>query len=172
MSSLDFIAHCQVDRARRVRDRATTELQLLLHRAMSPDDVRKALLKESPVLEALRRLDLAGPDPHDLRAEAAAVGAIDATAADLSYRRLFPGLDLGVYLANHAVGKPSVVAQAALDQFHAQHTVFGVDAFVEAGWLDLVDDLRFLIGELAGDPGLRRGDVAWFPNLSDALSAI
>jgi kynureninase len=172
MSSLDFIAHCQVDRARRVRDRATTELQLLLHRAMSPDDVRKALLKESPVLEALRRLDLAGPDPHELRAEAAAVGAIDATAADLAYRRLFPGLDLGVYLANHAVGKPSVVAQAALDQFHAQHTVFGVDAFVEAGWLDLVDDLRFLIGELAGDPGLRRGDVAWFPNLSDALSAV
>ena len=172
MSELDAIAQCQVDRARQVRDRTTTELQLLLSRALSPDDVRKALLKEVPVLDAIRRLDLDGPDPHDLRAEAAAVGALDATPEDLAHRRLFPGLDLGVYLANHAVGKPSVAAMAALDQFYAQHAVFGVDAFADAGWIDAIDDLRFLVGELSGDPGLDRGDVAWFPNLSDSLSAV
>lgn len=172
MLGLDQIAIAQVKRAQQVRGRTTTELQLLLHRALAPDDVRKALLKEGPVLSELRRLVLEGPDPHDLRSEAAAVGLLQASPKDLDYRRLFPGLDLGVYLANHAVGKPSAAAGAALDQLHAQHTVFGVDAFADAGWMDLVDDLRYLVGELCGDADLSRGDIAWFANLSDALSAV
>lgn len=172
MLGLDQIAHAQVERGRQVRGRTTTELQLLLHRALAPDDVRKALLKESPVLSGLRRLELEGLDPHDLRSEAAAVGLIHASTEDLDYRRLFPGLDLGIYLANHAVGKPSVAAGAALDQFFAQHTVFGVDAFADAGWMDLIDDLRYLVAEMCGDPGLRLGDIAWFSNLSDGLSAV
>lgn len=172
MSDLAFIAHCQVERARQVRARTTTELQLLLHRALSADDVRKALLKEDPVLGALRTLDLNGADPHDLRTEAAAAGVLHATPEDLDYRRLFPGLDLGVYLANHAVGKPSLATRAAQDQLYAQHVVFGVDAFSEAGWIDLIDDCRHLVGELCGDPELAAGDIAWFPNLSDGLSAV
>jgi kynureninase len=171
MNPLAHIAQAQVERAREVRGRTTTELQLLLYRAMNPRDVHNALLKERPVLEALGRMELRGLDPHELREEARAVGMLDGTADDLAYRRLFPSLDLGVYCANHGVGKPSAPAQAALDQFVAQWAVFGIDGFMEAGWLDLVEDGRFLIGELCGDPALIHGDVAWFPNLSDGLSA-
>lgn len=171
MHPLRHIAEAQVDRARQVRDRTTTELQLLLHRALKPDHVRKAMLKERPVLEAVRKLDLQGPDPADLRIEALAVEALEGTMDDLDYRRLFPALDLGVYCANHAVGKPSEPARLAMDQFYAQHAVFGIDAFVEAGWIDLIDDTRALVGDLCGDTGLQRGTVTFFPNLSDALSA-
>lgn len=172
MDPLRDIANAQVERAARVRDRTTTELQLLLHRAMTPEDVRKALLKERPVFDALRDMELDGPDPAVLRGEAAAAGILQATASDLEYRRLFPALDLGVYCANHAVGKPSLPARFALEQLYAQHAVFGLDAFMEAGWLDLIDDARHLVGELCGDPALEQGDVAFFPNLSDALSAV
>jgi kynureninase len=172
MSNLEFIARSQVDRLRQLRDRTTTELQLSLHRAMSPDDVRKTMLKEAPVLEALRRFEFDGADPHELRMDAAAVEALEGDAQRIAYRRLFPSLDVGVYLANHAVGKPSIVARAAMDQFYAQHATFGVDAFVESDWFDVVDDARHLVGELCGDLGLQKGDVAWFPNVSDGLSAV
>lgn len=172
MDPLRDIAVAQVERARQLRDRTTTELQLLLHRALTPDDVRKALLKEKPVFDALRDMDLEGADPADMRTEAAAVGLLDVELSDLQYRRLFPALDHGVYCANHAVGKPSEPARYALEQFYAQHAVFGVEAFMEAGWIDQIGDCRHLIGELCGDPALERGDVAFFPNLSAALSAV
>lgn len=172
MDPLRDIAMAQVARAHALRARTTTELQLLLHRAHTPDDVRKALLKERPVFDALRSLDLDMADPDTLRREAHAVGLLQVSESDLEVRRLFPALDLGVYCANHAVGKPSEPARFALEQLYAQHTVFGVDAFIEAGWIDLMDDARYLVGELCGDPGLERGDVAFFPNLSDALSAV
>ena len=132
MDPLRDIAIAQVERAEQVRGRTATELQLLLHRAMSPDDVHKALLKERPVLDALRNIALEGPDPHQLREEACAVGFLECNERDLAYRRLFPSLDVGVYCANHAVGKPSRPARFALEQFYAQHAAFGVDAFVEA----------------------------------------
>jgi len=172
MDPLRDIAIAQVERAEQVRGRTSTELQLLLHRALTPDDVHKALLKERPVLDALRNIALQGPDPHQLREEARAVGLIECSDRDLAYRRLFPALDVGVYCANHGVGKPSRPARFALEQFYAQHAAFGIDAFLEAGWLDLYEDAGRLVGELAGDPGLEKGDVAWFMNLSDALSAV
>lgn len=172
MHPLAHIARAQAERARELRGRTTTELQLLLYRAMAPRDVHNALLKERPVLEAVRRLDLEGPTPHALREEALAVGELDGDEDDLAYRRLFPALDLGVYCANHGVGKPSAPAIAAMDQFMAQWAVFGIEGFMEAGWLDLAEDGRYLIGDLCGDPALVHGDVAWFPNLSDGLSAV
>jgi kynureninase len=172
MDPLRDIAMAQVERARQLRHRTTTELQLLLHRALSPDAVRKALLKERPVLEALRTLDLQGPDPAQMREEACAVGLLDATREDLDLRRLYPALDLGVYCANHAVGKPSEATRLALDQFYAQHAILGVDAFMEAGWIDLFEDTKVQVGELCGDLALQHGDVVFFPNLSDALSAV
>lgn len=172
MNPLHDIAVAQVERGQRIRSRTTTELQLLLHRALTPQDVRKALLKERPVFDALRDLEVEGPAPADLRAEARAVGLLERSEADLAYRALFPALDLGVYCANHSVGKPSEPARLALEQFYAQHAVFGVDAFVEAGWLDLFDDTRLSVGELCGDVGLQLGDVAYFTNLSEALSSV
>jgi len=172
MNPLHDIARAQVDRGERLRARTATELQLLLHRALTPDDVRKAMLKERPVFDALRSMDMDGADPAQMRLEARAVGLLDATEADLAYRGLFPALDLGVYCANHSVGKPSEPARLAMEQFYAQHAVFGLDAFVEAGWLDLLDDTRQMVSELCGDLGRNRGDVAFFLNLSDALSAV
>jgi selenocysteine lyase/cysteine desulfurase len=165
------IALTQVERRRQLERRTTTELQLLLHRALSPEEARRAALKERPVLDRLRVLDLEGPDPADLRAELWATGGLSAEARDLEYRRLFPALDIGIYLANHAIGKPSDLSRFALDQFQAQHAVFGVTGFVDAGWLDLVNDARHLVGALSGDPELTKGDVAFFPSLSDALGA-
>ncbi|MFT7520967.1 MAG: kynureninase [Kiritimatiellia bacterium] len=169
--SLRHIAVAQGDRALQAEDRTSTELQLLLHRAMQPSDVHKAILKERPVLESVGRLDFEGPDPATLRVEAMASGTLICAPEDMAFRDLFPALDVGVYCANHAVGKPSVASRMAVQQFLSQFEVFGVEGFMKAGWIELMEDARHLMGELCGDPGLVRGDVTWFGNTSDALSA-
>lgn len=172
MDPLREIANAQVERAQALRGEASTELALLLHRAMSPRDVRKALMKERPVLDHLRYLTTDGPDPGVLRDAAMRSGILDCDEGDLAFRSLYPGLDVGVYCANHAVGKPSEPTRLALEQYYVQHAIYGSDAFIYAGWLNHIDDARHLVGELCGDAELEQGDVAFFPSLSDALSAV
>lgn len=170
-AGLRSIAEAQVERLRLSQDLDPPELGELIRRALSPDDVRQALLKERPLLEARRSVRVVGPDPHDLRIEAAAAGVLDASPADLAFRRLYPGLDLGVYCASHSMGKPSVALLAALDEHVSQLLVHGTGAWADGGWLDAMEAFRRAVAELCG-ADLLRGDVASFPNFSDGLNAL
>jgi kynureninase len=168
---LRSIAEAQVERLRLSRTVEPPELARLIARAVSPGDVRQALLKERPVLDARRSLRILGPDPQDLREEAHAAGVLDANRDDLSFRRLFPSLDLGVYCGSHSTGKPSVALMPALEEAVGQLGVHGLGAWMDGGWLDAVDAFRRTVAELCG-ADLLRGDVAWYPNFSESLSAV
>jgi kynureninase len=167
---LRSIALAQAERLRLSRQGDPPELGALLAAAVTPEDVRDALLKERPVLDARRALKLGGPDPQEMREEAAAVGLIDATPSDLAFRRLFPGLDLGVYVANHSMGRPSVAWLPAIDEHLSQLPFHGTGAWMDGGWLAVIDAFRRNVAELMG-ADLVQGDVLSFPNFSEALSA-
>ena len=164
------IATAQLERGQAIARVDPPALCALVSRARSPSDVRRALLKEIPLLHARQKLESHEPSPHTLREEAAAVGLLDATPRDLDYRRLFPTLDLGIYCAHHAIGKPSEVLGRALDEHHSHLFHHGIGAF-EAGWGEIRDAFRDRVAKLIGGD-LLRGDVARFENWSDSLAAI
>ncbi len=139
-----------------------------LERAISPDDVRRALLKEQPVLAALGALP--GDVAQARREEAAAGGELEASPADLAFRKLFPALDIGVYVASHAVGKPSLALQPALAEHHNLLRTWGFEAWNE-GWSDVLERFAVRVADLVGGD-LLRGAVLRFANVSDALSAL
>lgn len=152
-------------------------------------DAQRALALPSPASTLLQRLDdardpevllaLAGairprsaPDlslPDRLRVEHAATLQLD--AADLAFRRLYPGLDAGIYACSHSMGIPSVVGPAAvLDQLD-QLAGLGIAVWDEGTWVEVMDRYRVGCAKLVGGD-LERGDVAWVPNVSEALSAV
>lgn len=169
--SLRHVIEAQQARIVRLRSVDPPQLVPLIQRAVHPDEVRQALLRESPVLKHRRGLGTGRPDPVELREEAAAAGVLDATPTDLAYRRLFPALDLGVYAACHSTGKPSMVWEAALHEHLGGLSVHGLGVFSVGGWADIVERFRARIGELVGDD-FGDGDVAHFGNLSDGLSTL
>ena len=162
------LAELQRDEYRLARSTAAPELTWLLERSISPDDVRRALLKETPVLSARRSL------PSDTvqraRDELAAVAIVPATPLDLAFRRLYPALDVGIYCASHGTGKPSIALLPVIEEHLGQHRLWGAGAWQE-GWTDAMERFRSRIAELVGGD-LIRGDVARYANVSDALSAI
>jgi kynureninase len=169
-SELHDIADAQAARFKRYSALETADLSELLDRSTSATDVHDALLKERPLLDARRSLRLSGPDPSDLRDEACAVGLLDATAADLAYRRLYPGLDVGVYCASHAMGKPSVALDAALEGHFGVLRAEGTEAWA-SGWSAVIDRFRADVASLVGGD-LVSGDVLWFANFSDAHASL
>jgi len=111
------------------------------------------------------------PDPNVLRREAASVGLLDVTQRDLDYRRLFPSLDLGVYCASHGTGKPSLAMALAIEEHLSEGLVHGAGAWLEGGWLEVVDAFREAVAALVGGD-LHRGDVLWYPNFSESMGAL
>lgn len=170
-TDLRYIAEVQVERLRALASIGRPALSGLLTEAVTPDNVRQALLKERPLLFRHRLTELPGTDPHDLRQECVSVGRLDGSAEDLAFRRLYPALDLGIYCANHAMGKPSRALNLALEQHVGELSTLGIDAWMEADWVGITDRFRYGIAALVGDD-LRRGDVVWFANFSDSLCAV
>ncbi len=89
---------------------------------------------------------------------------------DLAFRRLYPSLDVGVYCASHAMGKPSVALLPAVEEHLGQLRMWGANAWTE-GWTDAMERFRVRVAEIVGGD-LLRGDVVRYANVSDGLSAI
>ncbi|MBM4391233.1 MAG: aminotransferase class V-fold PLP-dependent enzyme [Deltaproteobacteria bacterium] len=91
--------------------------------------------------------------------------------ADLDFRDCFPGLDLGIYACSHSMGVPSVAGPAAVADHLAQLGRHGIGTWDEGQWVKVMDQYRGRVATLVGG-NLDHGDVTWFPNASDALSAV
>jgi len=110
-----------------------------------------------------------GPGPDQLRAAHAA--ELGLSARDLAFRALYPGLDVGIYACSHSMGIPSVAGPAAVMDQLAQLARDGIGVWDDGTWPALMDLYRERCAELAGG-SLAHGDVTWFPNVSEALSAV
>ncbi len=96
---------------------------------------------------------------------------LEFSAADLAYRRLYPGLDIGIYAASHSMGVPSVVGPALVREQLDQLSTLGIQVWENGLWVKVMDQYRQACAQLVGG-SLEAGDVAWFPNVSEALSAV
>jgi len=167
---LTAIADAQVENWRRFCRQPPSEAMLLINRARRPAEIRQAVMRERPVLDRLRLFETGEPDPVKLREEARAAGVLAASKEDLDYRRLYPGLDIGVYCNNHAIGKPSIASAIALEEHRLELMTYGMGVFSERGWMDLVESFRNQVADLIGDD-LSRDDIMWYPNFSEGLAA-
>lgn len=148
----------------------STPLPLLerLATATTPAQVLQAVRSsQEGLLE--RALEPAGDTPTVLRERHAE--ELGLTERDLAYRALYPGLDVGIYTCSHSMGIPSVAGPAAvLDQL-GQLARNGILVWDRGTWVDVMDRYRERCAELVGG-NMRDGDVTWFPNVSEALSAV
>ena len=110
-----------------------------------------------------------GPHPAALRARFST--ELGLTSAELAFRSLYPGLDVGIYAASHSMGIPSVAGPAAVIDQLGQLSRSGIRVWDDGVWVEVMDRYRAVCAELVGG-SLSRGDVAWFPNVSEALSAV
>lgn len=92
------------------------------------------------------------------------------SAADLEFRALFPGLDLGVYACSHSMGVPSIVGPAAVAEHYRQLSQHGIGVWDEGTWPRVMDQFAERCAALVGG-NLAHGDVTWFPNVSESLAA-
>lgn len=102
------------------------------------------------------------------RAHAAELGL---STADLDFRELFPGLDLGIYACSHSMGVPSVAGPALVAEHLAQVGAHGIGVWDEGAWVEVMEQYRRAVATLVGG-NLAEGDVTWFPNASEALCAV
>jgi kynureninase len=164
-----LVADAQLARARRLETPVT--LLEALATATGPADVRRAVdATVAPALEALRgTAPHEGADPAALRATHA--DALGLSAEELAFRELYPGLDIGIYACSHSMGIPSIAGPAAALENLAQLATHGIGTWDDGAWVDVMDRYRARCAELVGG-SLIEGDVAWFPNVSEALSAV
>lgn len=165
------LAELQIARFHELKALGHTDLGGLFARATSPDDVRRALLRDVPLLEAREAMRSVGPDLTATRAEAARAGQLGASPDDLAFRRLYPSLDVGIYAASHAMGKPSLALAPALREHANLLAIHGIGVWRDGGWLDVIDAFRERVAELCGGD-LDTGDVLAFRNFSDGLSSL
>lgn len=154
-----LIADAQLETARTLPVRDT--LLDLLRDARTPRDVQRAVAGE--------RAPFAPTVPAALRDIHA--GVLGLTQDDLDFRALFPGLDIGIYACSHSMGIPSVAGPAAVHDQLAQLSTHGIGVWDEGTWVRVMDAYRAAVAELVGGT-LQDGDVTWFPNASEALSAV
>lgn len=154
------ILDVQISNLQGARDRSRVGASM--HGVRSPRALRTLLEAKpwhpSPVADQLRR-------------EAAADGIFHATERDLDFRSLYPGLDCGVFCAAHSTGKASLALLPAVADHLRDGMLLGTEAWVHGDWLAVVDRFREAVAILSGGD-LETGDVAWFANLSDGLSAV
>lgn len=110
-----------------------------------------------------------GPNPGQLRAAHATELGLSAT--DLAFRALYPGLDVGIYACSHSMGIPSIAGPAAVMDQLAQLARDGIGVWDDGTWPAVMDLYRERCAELVGG-SLGHGDVTWFANVSEALSAV
>lgn len=160
--------------------REVVEAQLALARALPPErPVLDRLLTARTPDEVLAAVEVApldrglfaplGDSPARLRARHA--GTLGLTPADLAFRGLYPGLDVGIYACSHSMGVPSVAGPAAVVDQLAQLARNGIGVWDDGTWPAVMDAYRARCAELVGGD-LERGDVTWFPNVSEALAAV
>ena len=104
-----------------------------------------------------------------LRREWAAELAL--STADLDFRALFPGLDVGVYACSHSMGVPSIMGPAAVAEHYRQLAQHGIGVWDDGTWPGVMDRFAERCAALVGG-NLREGDVTWFPNVSESLAAV
>lgn len=114
-------------------------------------------------------LDGAPTAAQRLRRQHAAV--LGLSPADLELRSLYPSLDRGIYACSHSMGMPSVIGPAAVMHQLAELAQSGIAVWDDGTWVDVMDTFRARVAELVGGD-LEVGDVAWFPNVSEALCAV
>ncbi|MDP2313257.1 MAG: aminotransferase class V-fold PLP-dependent enzyme [Pseudomonadota bacterium] len=160
------IADAQIALARARRPSVPLLDRLLL--ATTPAEIAATVAAAKPyILEDL--FDAAGPTPGQLRlAHAAELGI---SASDLAYRALHPGLDIGIYACSHSMGIPSVAGPAAVMDQLAQLERSGIGVWDDGVWPAVMDQFRERCAQLVGGT-LSEGDTTWFPNVSEALSAV
>ena len=147
------------------------------HRALHPLIPGLAGLQPAALLAAVAaemddawsRLGIGTTAAQALREQHAVVLGLDPSAVQL--RSLYPGLDRGVYACSHSMGVPSVVGPAAVLHQLAELAESGIGVWDDGAWGDLMDSFRQRVAELVGG-NLVDGDVAWFPNVSEALGAV
>lgn len=120
-------------------------------------------------VDALARIGTGTTRAQALREQHALALGLDEAAIQL--RSLYPGLDRGVYACSHSMGVPSVVGPAAVLHQLAELAESGIGVWDDGAWVDLMDLYRQRVAELVGG-NLVDGDVAWFPNVSEALGAV
>ena len=167
MDAAHLVANAQLSRA--LRHAAPVPLLERLVSATRPEQVQQAVRNSLPAMMARAFGDADLTDPAALRRTHAEELGI--SAADLAFRELYPGLDEGIYACSHSMGVPSIAGPAAvLDQL-GQLATNGILVWDEGLWVDVMDRYRERCAELVGG-NLRDGDVTWFPNVSEALSAV
>jgi kynureninase len=128
--------------------------------AHSPAELRAALVAPaSPV----------PTEPDRLRRKYSA--KLGLSEADLDFRALYPGLDRGIYACSHSMGVPSLAGPAAVEEHLQQLSHHGIGVWDDGAWVELMDRYREAVAALVGG-NLEAGDVTWFPNASEALSAV
>lgn len=137
------------------------DLLALLSSATSPAAIGHALMEaERPAWPA---------SPAALRrAHQAELGLSD---LDLDLRELYPGLDIGIYACSHSMGMPSVAGPAAVANQLDQLATQGIGVWDDGLWVGVMERYRARCAELVGG-NLTDGDITWFPNASEALSAV
>jgi selenocysteine lyase/cysteine desulfurase len=136
--------------------------------ATTPAEVAATVASARPyILEEI--YDAAGPVPAQLRQ--AHADELGLSALDLAYRALYPGLDVGIYACSHSMGIPSVAGPAAVMDQLGQIARSGIGVWDDGTWVAVMDQFRERCAELVGGT-LGEGDVSWFPNVSESLSAV
>lgn len=118
---------------------------------------------------SLARLETATTPAQALRQHHA--NTLGLSDADLQLRSLYPALDHGIYACSHSMGVPSVVGPAAVLHQLAELSEAGIGVWDDGTWVRVMDAFRAQVAALVGGD-LVEGDVAWFPNVSEALCAV
>lgn len=134
---------------------------------LAPEDLAAAVAQDRPA--SMERVAPGPTEAQRLRVAHAALLGLD--AEQLTLRALYPNLDRGVYASSHSMGVPSVVGPAAVLHQLAELGEAGIGVWDEGTWVELLDLYRQRVAELVGG-NLTDGDAVWFPNASDALSAV
>jgi len=158
---------------------AAAQLALARHRHLPPllDRLDRATRPEA-VLEAARQAiadnaALLGRPPGEAPEHLRQVHRVELglSERDLAYRSLYPGLDVGIYACSHSMGVPSVAGPAAVVDQLGQLVREGIGVWDDGLWVEVMDRYRDRCATLVGG-NLTDGDVAWFPNVSEALAAV
>ncbi len=131
----------------------------------------QAMLSTVAADVAASNATLSGGQTEAQRLRILHAAALGLDAEQLELRALYPNLDRGVYCCSHSMGVPSVVGPAAVLHQLAEVAEAGIGVWDEGTWVEVMTQYRARVAALVGGD-LENGDVVWFPNASDALSAV
>lgn len=164
-----LVASAQLDRFAATRVPPGVSLLARLDAARTPEQVAALVDREYPTLARAALGSEADGVPATLRRQFAS--HLGLSADDLAYRDLHPGLDLGLYACSHSMGVPSVAGPAAVLHQLGELVGNGIGVWDDGTWSEVMDRYRARCAELVGG-NLTDGDVAWTPNVSEALAAV